>query len=164
MSGGIRIGSARRAAVLAVVAVLGLAGCTSGPDRDPETGELLEPADLPVFELRVGDCIADFNAAGEVTTVRAVPCADEHTDEIFAAVEIPDDDEYPGHEAITEFGDNECYERFEQFVGVPWEESELSYGYLGPTETSWADGDRELLCTVGDPRGAVTGTLEDADR
>lgn len=162
MSGGNRM--MRRAVVPALLVAFGLAGCSTGPERDPETGELLAAAEIDVFELQVGDCIADLNDEGEVTTVRAVPCAEEHTDEIFAAVAIPDAEDYPGNDAIREFADDECYQRFEQFVGLPWENSELDYGYLGPTETSWDDGDREILCTVGDPRRPVTGTLEDADR
>ena len=41
---------------------------------------------------------------------------------------------------------------------------ELEVQYLSPTESSWAMGDREIVCTVLDPAGPVTGTLEGANR
>lgn len=165
VSGINRMGRAlRRVAVPALLAIVVLAGCAGGPERDDETGELLAAADIGVFDLQVGDCLADFDDEDEVTTVHAVPCAEEHSAEIFAALEFPDGDEYPGDQAVKDFADDECPDRFEQFVGVPWEESEFSYGYLGPTATSWDGGDREILCTVGHPHRPVTGTLENADR
>ena len=157
-------GRVRRLVAVTVLAVVTLAGCTSGPERDPETGELLEAGDIDVFELRVGDCVDGFTDDEQLSTIRAMPCAEEHSDEIYAAVPIPDGDEYPGNEAITELANSGCYDEFEAFVGIPWEDSELDFGYLAPTEQSWSEGDREILCTVGDPNRSLTGSLGGANR
>lgn len=149
----------------AVIVALGLmvAGCSEEPKRDAETGELVEATDVNVFDLRVGDCLDGFTDNSQVSTIRAIPCAEEHTDEIMAAVELSDD-EYPGAVAIQDYADETCYAEFEQFVGRPWNDSQLDYGFLAPTEDSWAEGDRQILCTVGDPNMAVTGTLRNANR
>lgn len=155
---------------MTVLAVLALAGCASGPERDPETGELLEAGEIDVFELQVGDCVdgladdADGATDEQVSRVRVMPCEQEHSDEIFAAVPIPDGDEYPGDEDIMELANTGCYDRFEEFVGVPWSDSELDFGFLAPTAESWGEGDREILCTVGHPNRTLTGTLEGTNR
>jgi hypothetical protein len=150
--------------VTAVALAMMVAGCSNGPERDPETGELVEATDVNVFELQVGDCLDGFADNSQLSKIRAVPCSEAHTDEIMAAVDLPDEDEYPGAEAIEERAEEACHEEFTQFVGRPWDDSQLDYGYLAPTEESWADGDREVLCTVGDPNMAVTGTLRNANR
>lgn len=149
---------------LGLLTAVALAGCATGPERDPETGELLEPGDIDVFELRVGDCLDGFTDDEQISTIRAVPCAEEHTDEIYAAVPIPDGDEYPGDDAIMELANTGCYDEFEEFIGIPWDDSELDFGLLAPTEHSWDEGDREVLCTVGIPNRTTTGTLEGANR
>jgi len=40
----------------------------------------------------------------------------------------------------------------------------LDFRFITPSEESWGDGDREILCTVYDPAGDTTGTLADANR
>ncbi|HEX5996724.1 MAG TPA: septum formation family protein [Jiangellales bacterium] len=159
----LRVLAPTSAAAALAVGVL-IAGCSNGPERDSETGALVEATDVNVFDLRVGDCLDGFSDDPEISTVRAVPCSEEHTDEIMAAVDLSEEDEFPGVDAVKERAEETCHEQFEQFVGVPWDESQLDFGYLAPTEKSWSDGDREILCTIGDPHQAVTGTLRDTNR
>jgi hypothetical protein len=159
-----RLPAAPTYAAAAVALSVLIAGCSDGPERDSETGELVEATEVNVFDLRVGDCLDGFADDTEISTVPAVPCSEEHTDEIMAAIDLSAEDEFPGTEAVQERAEEACHEEFERFVGVPWNESQLDFGFLGPTEESWADGDREILCTVGDPNRSVTGTLRDADR
>ncbi len=157
--------AAQSCAALAVALGVLVAGCSEGPERDAETGELVEATEVNVFDLRVGDCLDGFTNDSEISKVTAVPCSEEHTDEVMAAVDVsPAEEAYPGAEAIQEQADEACHAEFEEFVGVSWNESQLDYGYLAPTEESWDEGDREILCTVGDPNRAVTGTLRDANR
>lgn len=156
--------AATSCAAAAVVLALMVAGCSNGPERDPETGELVEATDVNVFDLQVGDCLDGFTDNSQISTVQAVPCSEEHTDEIMAEFDLSDEEQYPGAEAIGESAEEACYEEFARFVGRPWDDSQLDFGYLAPTEESWADGDRQILCTVGDPNMSVTGTLRDANR
>lgn len=153
-----------------VVACLGVAAVAScsllddDPERDPDSGELLEATEINPFDLQLGDCLAEFDEGSEVSTIPAVPCGEPHTDEIYASAELPDG-EFPGAEAITGFADDECVAAFAEFVDLPYEESQLSVRYFTPTEESWSDGDREVLCVLADEGvRSLTGTLAGAAR
>jgi hypothetical protein len=154
--------SRARNAAVAAVAALALFGCSSDPERDEETGELAESGDVGVFDLEVGDCLGEEISEGEVESLEAAPCSEPHSEEIFAALTIPDGD-YPGQEALDAEVEG-CFEEFTEFVGMPYEESVLEINYMAPTEESWGQGDRELLCTVYDPEAETTGTLQNANR
>jgi len=148
--------------VLAIVAIVAIVGCA--PERDEETGQLAESGDVGVFELKVGDCLADFQDATELSSIEASPCDEPHSDEIYAAGAIPDGAEFPGAKAIEAAAEDICLAEYAAFVGLPYDESVLDIGYLTPTEDSWADGDREVLCTIFDPLEEVTGSLRGAKR
>ena len=58
-----------------------------------------------------------------------------------------------------------CLEAFDGFVGTPYVDSELDIYYLIPSEESWSDGDREVVCAVYDLSGEqLIGTAEDIRR
>ena len=154
--------SRARNAVVAAVAALALFGCSSDPERDEETGELAESGDVDVFDLEVGDCLGEETGDGEIESLEAAPCSEPHSEEIFAALTVPDGD-YPGQDALDAEAEG-CLEEFAEFVGMPYEQSVLEINYMTPTEESWSMGDRELLCTVYDPDADTTGTLQNANR
>jgi hypothetical protein len=155
--------SRARNAAVAALAALALFGCSNDdPERDEETGELAESGDVDVFDLEVGDCLGEETGEGEIESLEAAPCSEPHSEEIFAALTVPDGD-YPGQEALDAEAEG-CLEEFAEFVGMPYEESVLEINYMTPTEESWSMGDRELLCTVYDPDADTTGTLQDANR
>ncbi len=70
----------------------------------------------------------------------------------------------PAEDEINAQGEAGCVEAFTAFVGIPFNESELQYSFYLPTETSWPQGDRRILCEVYDPTKQTTGTLEGAAR
>jgi hypothetical protein len=144
-----------------LVIALAISGCA--PERNEETGELAESGERDVFDLQVGDCLADFEDAKELASIEAPPCSEPHSDEIFASGSIRNGD-FPGMEAVEAAAKDICLEEFDEFVGIPYEDSVLDVGYLTPTEQSWNDGDRAVLCTVFDPAEEVTGSLRDAER
>ncbi|OWY63040.1 hypothetical protein B7486_55230 [cyanobacterium TDX16] len=119
------------------------------------TGTSVEGAeDISVSELEVGTCFDDpaFAAEGTATVSETteVQCFDPHDAEVYAIVRYTQDeqDPYPGEDAAQEYADDQCFDRFEDFVGVPYEESALDIATLWPTEDSWDDGDREATCAV----------------
>ncbi len=138
--------AAGRIAALALAALL-LTGCSIVADAlgDGETG---------VFTLEVGDCLNDSGAKGEVSSLPVVDCDEPHDSEIYASV-LMEGDEYPGTDATVQFAETACYDRFEDFVGIPQDESKYGFGTLYPTLDSWAGGDREVLCRIvlGDSTG-----------
>jgi hypothetical protein len=138
-------------AVVLTAAVVWLAGC-SVPTVVPE-------GEKDAFTLAVGDCI-NTSGATEVDTVPVVDCDEPHDLEIFAATEVTGD-VYPGEEVVSDELDAFCEgDVFTDFIGLPYADSIYGTSGFHPTAESWESGDRELLCTVGNPDGQTTGTLE----
>jgi hypothetical protein len=119
--------------------------------RDAETQEVSEAGDADAFSLIVGDCFNEEAAASEtdteVSSVPAVPCEVMHDFEVFHAFDLTDEN-YPGVDPISEQADAGCEAAFDTFIGTSYLDSALGYGYLYPSESSWQDGDREIVCYV----------------
>jgi hypothetical protein len=164
------------AAATVGIASLVLSGCTllgsitndqvngGGGDGSSETGE-----NTDVFALMVGDCLDDPQADGdEVFDVNTVDCAAPHDNEIYDSVLLPDG-EFPGAESIDASSSAECVASFASFAGIEYADSvRLEYFPFYPTESSWKNGDREILCAIYalDESGVptkTTGTLEGAN-
>lgn len=126
---------ARIVPAVAAAALLLPAGCSRGAE---------------VVALEVGDCLDQSELKGaEVTQVETKQCTEPHDAEVFAAVRHSGDDDYPGRAAIEEFAEKECAVRFEEFVGVPYAESEIYFSTLSPTEEGWVQADdRTSLCIL----------------
>jgi hypothetical protein len=162
----------RRAIALGAAALLaaGLAGCSVIGDLANQTSRDASGAvtesndDADVFDVAVGDCIDSAALTGEVTTVPQIPCTEPHDSEAFHSLDLEDGD-YPGESEVTSVASDECTgDAYEAYVGVAYEESLLQATYLYPTTSSWAQGDREILCLVYDPEGPTTGSLEGTAR
>jgi hypothetical protein len=169
----------RRTAAVALSAGLLLSGCSAleglvggvEPERDAETGAIVESVRADAFALRVGDCldlssepVGTEEEGTEFDSVPTTPCAEEHDSEIYAAHQLPDGD-FPGDDAVATSADDLCYADFQSFVGTSYEESALDFTTFTPTLDSWElAGDREVLCVIADPSGMVTGTLRSAQR
>jgi len=150
-------------AVLATAGLLG--GCGAGePERDADTGEIVDASDSDVFTLRVGDCL-DSAALGDVVeTVPVIPCEEPHDSEVYAFKDLPAGD-YPGEDEVSGLADEYCYGEFEGFVRMAYEDSALEYLPMYPLQDGWERlEDRELLCLVVDLDGGVTGSLKGAAR
>jgi hypothetical protein len=133
-------------AAVAALALVGAAGCSSDS----------------VLDLEVGDCLNQSDLDGdEISSAEAIDCDEEHDAEIFAEHGFTGD-EYPGVDAVREQSEAGCVEQFDDFVGMPYLESELNFTMLYPSETSWNDADdRATLCILQAPE-PMTGSLEGA--
>lgn len=143
-----------RRLLLVVGATLALSGCSLLGVEVPE-GE-------DVFSLGVADCLADADVPDEVRTVRVVDCAAPHDSEIFARTDVADTT-FPGAQELEARLAEFCRgDAFTDFIGILFAESRYSTRGYYPTIESWANGDRELLCTVVDETGEpLTGSLRD---
>ena len=130
-----------------------------------ETEEPLEAEDQDVNVLVVGDCLNEMEVDDDdsVSTVPIVDCSEPHNLEVYHGGSLDVGLDFPGRDEVIELVDEGCYEAFETFVGVPIEESSLSFQTLFPMEESWALGDREYLCLIGQVDGQTTGTLADSN-
>ena len=128
----------------AALAVL-LWGCTTEPGSEAVDEIRAEAADP--FELEVGDCFDDTAmGVNEVTEVPGLPCSTPHDNEVYALFDLPTGP-FPGDDAIDAAAGQGCYDRFESAIGRPYEESELAFVSMYPTEASWNEiGDREVVC------------------
>jgi hypothetical protein len=150
------------AAAAAIAAGLLLSGCTS-PSPMPTPSASTTPAADLASDIQVGDCLNDAGLSGVVTTVPFADCDEPHDSEAYAAFDL-DEGAYPGDAAINVKGDEGCVAAFATFIGIPYNESKLSYSFYHPTESSWSQGDRRILCEVFDGTSQTTGTLEGAAR
>jgi hypothetical protein len=136
--------------VLAVFVLAGVLWALFGQAERDEAGSIVAAGDLDVVDLRVGDCFdhepgTSEDAIVELSAVGAVPCETPHDNEVFhhfdlVAETLPSDDEV-GYEV---FGT--CVEVFESFVGARYEDSDLGFSWLWPTEDGWREGDRAVTC------------------
>ena len=159
-----------RVAALTLAAALatGLTGCSilntlTGTVTRDATGAATEGnGNADVFTIKVGDCLNDATVQDEeVDHLPLVPCDQPHDTEVVASV-LLDDGDFPGDDAVTAAAEDKCLAAFEQYVGISYDDSALEYSYYSPTEGSWTSGDREILCTVYDPNGKITGSLKGA--
>lgn len=156
----------KRALVALTIGAAGfaLAGCSllpGGGNTTTDTGDDGQTVD--VFTIAVGDCLNDGGVEGEVSEVVKVDCAEEHDSEAYASI-IMDDGDFPGDAVVEDQAISDCTTEFNSFVGLDYQSSVLDFAYYYPTEASWGNGDREILCLIVDPAGKVTGSLEGAAR
>lgn len=101
-----------------------------------------------------GDCVAEFFPDAEYvsTVTRTTACSDPHAYEVFKVITYWDLDEnamFPGLELLETDADGWCTEAgadlLDQSSGP-----ELGIWTFVPTEASWARGERDITCLVGD--------------
>ena len=161
----------RRALVLAGTALaltVALSGCsainsilgggTGDADRDEETGQVTESANIGIFALKVGDCMLE-GGSGMLTDADVVPCAEAHDQEVFHEITMVDG-EFSEEDIDT--ASQECIgDAYTSFIGLTYDESSLSVTTISPSKESWEQSnDRVLQCIVLDPAGQVTGSLK----
>lgn len=134
---------------------------------------LIESTTVAAGSIERGECFADFaqfetdaGGTGEVTSVDRVDCAEVHALEAYYVGSAYESYElYPGTDEIDDVAVTSCRQRFERFVDFDWESSQLDFWWLTPTPAGWDQGDRELVCLVGDfDKELVVGSLENARR
>lgn len=119
-----------------------------------------------VLSLEVGQCITDTAQEGQVSSVPVVECTEPHNGEIYALPQLPEGD-FPGDQAVKDQGDQLCAgQPFQDYVGVPYQQSEIYYTKLLPSAETWADGDREIVCILANQDGSPLspGSLRGANR
>jgi hypothetical protein len=162
-----RARSGTRAATVIAILALMMSGCTlveqitrgDTATRD-DTGAVVEGnQNTDVFTLQVGDCLLDANTTTPVNTIATVPCDQPHDSEIYASIDV-DGASFPGADALRAEAEASCMDAFPDFVGIDYADSKYLFTTFIPTENSWAEGDREILCTIYDDAGRTTGSLK----
>jgi hypothetical protein len=156
-------------AAAGLIAVTALSGCSvlenvfpAQAERDNETQEIAEAGQQDVFEVAVGDCFNDEGDGTEVTDLPAVPCTEPHDNEIYHLFDLAGEEFPLDADAQADAG---CAAQFAAFIGLEYEVStEIDFFPILPTAQTWAEGDREVICSVFDVAKQSTGTLAGAAR
>ena len=143
----------RAAGVAAAVAVL--VGC-SGDDAPPPstTTTSAAPSGVAVEALEPGDCLLELPdpASGRA---EPVPCRQGHRAEVYAVVAL-DDGAFPGPGPVREASAAACAAAYEGYAGEPIDPTtDRAFAELVPSASSWADGDRGVICLALPPGGGT---------
>lgn len=140
--------------VLAVPAlVVALAGCSVL--GDDSTSATTVPNGVRLVDIEPGTCF-QRPANTDVRTVEQVGCRKPHDAEAYAvfALPAPADDPFPGGAEVQSLAQQGCQDRFADYVGQAYEDSEYYFSAIAPTRKSWEDrNDRRVLCSVIAPGG-----------
>jgi len=142
-----------------LMAVVGFAvyGAATSVDRD-SNGAIVEEGNIGAFNVRVGDCFNDGGFYDEVSSVPGVPCSVPHDNEAYAVFDVSVTS-YPEGEGMSELAYESCMERFATYVGKDYESSSLEITTMFPSQQSWRENDREVICAVFDMNAQkLTGT------
>ena len=156
-------------ALAVVMAPLLLGGCSSIPGVFADAvrgddGTIVEAGALSTGSLVAGDCFGDTNLGGAVSSVAAIPCDDPHVYEVFYDFSLPAGD-YPSDAEFEEATYAECDPAFEDFIGLPYDESKWEYFFYTPTEEGWvAYDDRQVACVIGTEGVRVSGSAAGSQR
>ena len=157
----------------------------------PETTTTLEPAveegkQLFVYSPTEGDCI-DLRAKGLVGafTTKEAPGADAtprtssqlilrldcglpHQYEVIAVVgaglppaDATDADEDP---ALIIAAKQKCPQAFPDYIGTPYQSSQLELGWVLPATAQRERGNQEIGCLAFDPTGKLVGSVRSSGR
>lgn len=146
------------AAAALAAAALCLSGCVLGTGAPPSATPAPTSTTTPLTSVEAGEC---FDPATP-DAVTLVDCAGRHRYEVFATLLVPDA-EYPAG-TLKDSSVARCQDAFADFIGVEFAASRIRLRVVMPSEDTWDEGDREVLCIVGDPSGSTTGTLANSAR
>ena len=122
-------------------------------DRD-DSGAIVDAGNIGAFQLRSGDCFNDagysFEGEEQISSLPGVPCTQPHDNEVYAVFDVSLSSYPSSEDAMFEHALEKCLDRFPGFVGRDYETSELDILTLYPTQTSWRQNDREVVCAVYD--------------
>lgn len=155
-----------------------LAGCSTAtppqavptPSSPPSTSAARPPASTTAparvtkwFALQPGDCLAGPPPTDPaVVEVTVVDCATPHLAETFLRAAIP------VNAAVSETGNAQCEEGFQQYTGVPLPGSGYALAYLIDSEQDRTDNNpypSTVICLLQGATGqSLTGSVRATDR
>lgn len=120
-----------------------------------------------MFTVRPGQCFTSPTSVhAELSNLSRTPCKRPHNQEAYAIVayKAPDGTSasaYPGNDALAQFAQGACAQRFGNYVGVNYLDSKLYFTYLLPSPRSWEQADdRNVICFVTTAGGTLTSSVK----
>ena len=150
----------RAVALLALVAAVSACSDDDKPTRDA-SGAVTQSGTVSVFDLNAGDCLdPPADVSGEIADIKVVPCADPHTQEVYAKVDSTTS-AYPGAEALATEANGLCVTAMQEPPLNLSPDDGYFWSYLLPSFNGWnKDNDRTIVCVFVFPsQTAVTGSV-----
>ncbi len=139
---------------------------TSAPSTTEDNTDTTADGEVSAFDVGVGDCFDPVEVEEAeglmIRAVRLIDCAEPHRAEVVAVetLDTPAGEPFPGAEARDTAAEELCTAPIEEFLGGPLAESSLLVLWLAPSEESWPEDDREVVCMVASPDGeTLTGSV-----
>lgn len=171
------------APAVALIVALAASACTDGGSSGSRTtttssggGDVTTTTALtgvltPTEAVIAGQCLDPLpDPAQQTVAVLVIPCEDPHTYEVYAQTKLDtgtvlaSNAPYPGALTVANAAERQCFDAFNEFMGVNWEESDYDIQTWWPSEASWVSKkDRGILCGVyrvtgGRTKGSVRGS------
>lgn len=124
-----------------------LGACSATGDDDGTIG---------VFQLAEGMCFDEPEAAAQTHMVEVVvvDCDQPHAREVYARFDLAEVfTHFPGAAVVEDAATQRCAQAFEDYVGERYPASDLFARLVMPTEDTWEQRDRSVVCYLFDPRG-----------
>lgn len=124
-----------------------------------------------VFSVAPGQCfLSPGKVQAQLSSLDRVPCTEKHTREAYAIVGYAAGSStgasgaasaYPGSDALSNYAQGACAQRFAGYVGVDYLDSRLFFTYLMPSARSWEQqNDHQIVCFVTTTGGTLTGSVK----
>jgi hypothetical protein len=131
------------------------------PTTTTTTEPELAPGQVLLNDLVVGHCVDEdlgllFRG---VTALTLLDCAQPHRAELYFELDVPDGP-YPGDSPLASLMEERCYgQGFTDYVGTPYDLSDVwARGYY-PSPETWEDGDRTISCFAHEEDSSVQTTV-----
>jgi hypothetical protein len=115
----------------------------------PRVSDAGYPLLLDLIGTSIGQCLNFVEDEYFGAAIENMPCDVPHEYELFFNARIAAD----GEGELAEISEQRYIEEFESYIGKPWLESEFTFTYLNPEQTSVGDEQGPLQCFVTDEEG-----------
>ena len=129
----------------------------TGANGNPRDDRIGPPADHGPADPAVGEgaCFDEFLITTGDVPLRQLAihgCQEPHDAEVFAALDLAYDAVavFPGETELGRLAAGQCLARFQPYVGREYATSRLRIAVLRPSGTTWASGDRRVVCSLYD--------------
>lgn len=129
----------------------------SQPPLRDANGVIIRKGDVPVDQLRIGDCLEKWSTSDKVGKVAAVPCTTAHDAEVFHTFDITGE-AYPGDQEVTKQGTSGCLATSTTAIKAA-DLKNAKVALLKPIESSWKQNDHTITCLAVQNSGTITRSI-----
>jgi hypothetical protein len=134
------------------------ANTTSTTGGTVTTAQASTETAVKVETLRVGDCVNGLEE-GDISKLPAISCSEPHQGEVVGDYKISASS-YPGEQAVTDEANDKCNDILLAYSPSTKDDQSIGIFFVYPTVSSWAQGDRQVLCIAEHTSGKKTGSIK----